>query len=57
MRTPIPRILLALDGKIEFVQRTNPFGSDDVPASESEPDHEQVANDLRAAMAFFKKKR
>lgn len=27
METPIPRILLALDGKMEFVKLTNPFGS------------------------------
>lgn len=29
MTTPIPRILLALDGKIEFTNRSNPFGSGD----------------------------
>ena len=26
MTTPIPRILLALDGKIDFTNRSNPFG-------------------------------
>jgi hypothetical protein len=26
LNTPIPQILLAIDGKFEFVARTNPFG-------------------------------
>jgi hypothetical protein len=32
MQTPIPRLLLALEGRVEFVRRTNPNGG-----GESEP--------------------
>ncbi len=26
MTTPVPRIVIALDGKMDFIQKTNPFG-------------------------------
>lgn len=36
--TPVPQLLLALDGKMEFVAKTNPFG-----AVKKKPTKEQQA--------------
>lgn len=38
MTTPVPRILLALEGKMDFVIKTNPWGSkkkDEKPKSKA----------------------
>ncbi len=53
--TPIPLIELALDGKLDFVKRTNPFGSaDDKPAAPP-PDKGKVAQGLAAFLRGRKK--
>ena len=54
MNTPIPHILLALDGKIDFVRKTTPGAEADAPAEPPPPD--EVANKLRKGMAFFQGK-
>jgi hypothetical protein len=48
-KAPIPQILLALDGKIDFLKKTNPWGSG---KSEQEQPKEQ-APDFAAKMHMF----
>lgn len=51
MNAPIPLLLLALKGRIEFVRITSPFGAPD--AENKEP--ENVPDKIRAAMREMKK--
>jgi hypothetical protein len=37
MTTPIPFLLLALDGRIDFVRLTSPFAGASSPASQTDP--------------------
>lgn len=49
MRTPIPQIELALEGRLEWVRRTNPFGSGEEKPKPS------VAERLKAAFKGAKR--
>lgn len=56
MTTPIPRILLAVDGKVEFTNKTNPFGSrEDSGSAElggvgwKKPSRQTTAEKIKAA--------
>lgn len=46
--TPIPLIELALDGKLDFVRRTDPFRSADGKPAPPPPDKGKVAQGLAA---------
>jgi hypothetical protein len=48
MTTPIPRILIALDGRIDCIRQTNPFGGgEDKPKKRQS--RSQVERGLKAA--------
>ena len=49
LKTSIPQILLALDGKIDFLKKTNPWGSEE---KKKEVPKEQ-APDFAAKMHMF----
>ena len=61
MQTSIFRIELAMDAKVDFVRKTNPFGAgeDESPAAAAPPmkdgelDREAVAARLEKAFALF----
>ena len=46
MTTPVPRIMIALDGRIDCIRKTNPFGGEDKPKRQSRT---QVERGLKAA--------
>ncbi|MCD1593111.1 MULTISPECIES: hypothetical protein [Thalassospira] len=54
MQTPVPRILLALDGRIDFLRKSN--GVDDEPETR-QPSKDEVADKLRAALRGWKPSR
>jgi hypothetical protein len=54
MRPPVPRILLALDGRIDFLRKSN--GVDDEPETR-QPSKDEVADKLRAALRGWKPSR
>lgn len=44
--TPVPMIVLAIEGKVDFVQKTNPFGSGKKKTKAQTP--EEMKDFLRA---------
>ncbi len=71
LNTPIPQILLAFDGKVDFIVKTNPFGDGksgkgakandvtwrrDPPKRNSESHRAAVAGDLASAFRSFGKR-
>jgi len=51
MNTPIPFILLAIDGCVEFVKITSPFGYEDKKKKKPDPSPGEVASKIRGLMA------
>lgn len=49
-RTPFPLIMLALDGKVDFIKMTNPWGSS---AKEEKSEHETNADAARDLLKTF----
>jgi hypothetical protein len=60
MDTPLAMINLALEGKIDFLKKTNPWGSakdeDDVDLLDRKPDPQGAAKQLLAFVAAAKAK-
>ncbi len=59
MRTPIPFICLALNGKIDFVKVTSPFGDggkDDKSKNKPDPSPKEVEAKVRGLMAMAGKR-
>lgn len=49
LHTPIVQIELAIDGKVDWVKKTNPWGS----AEEPEPEPQDVETRLKSALRSF----
>ena len=43
MKTSIPQILFALDGKIDFLKKTNPWGSEEKKKEPKKVPHQEFA--------------
>jgi hypothetical protein len=43
LKTSIPQILLALDGKIDFLKKTNPWGSEEKTQEPKKVPHQEFA--------------
>jgi hypothetical protein len=43
LKAPIPQILLALDGKIDFLKKTNPWGSEEKKKEPAKVPHSEFA--------------
>ena len=54
LSTPIPLIELSLKGKVDFIKKTNPFGSgEDTKASDLSKEPPNPALAARQLMGFF----
>lgn len=54
LNTPIPQLRLAIAGKIDFLKKTNPWGSSDgdadAPQPQQHPDPARAAQQIMAAL-------
>jgi hypothetical protein len=58
MTTPMPRIELAIEGRVDWARRTNPFGGGGKPGAVKAPKSSaEIATDLRAHLRNLKKSR